>query len=483
MGELAGLYERISEDREGRELGVARQHEDLVNAVTNAGDMIVDTYRDNDISASTRSRKRRPAFERLISDAKSGRIKRIWAYTSNRLTRRPRESEDLIELAEKHGVEIRYLRSPSFDLNTSHGRQIARIMAANDAAESETISERVERRQLQIAQAGGFLGGRRPFGFEPDGVRHREVEARHIKDFAARLLAGDSLAAMARELNAAGITTSAGNPWRGETVGLMLRRERNAGLLRYQGQVLREAAWEPVIDVDTWRAVVAVLANPDRSQYRGSYVRKHLGANLYLCGVCDDGTTVRSGALKSSTAGGNPRSYRCRKYSHLSRSAAPVDDMVERHAVARLMEPDAVELLAPPSKGGEMRRLHEEANTLRSRLDELDDELDDGVIDKARWRRRTERLSGRLAEIDKALSATTFSAVLDGLAGNADLPKLWYGTLPDRSDGLPLHRRRAVIDALMTVTLEPGGHRRPPGWRAGHSYFDPQSVRIEWRTN
>ena len=76
-------------------------------------------YTDNDIGASTRSRKPRPDYQRMLADARAGRFEVILAYASSRLTRRPREHEDLIELAERHGVAYRYVRSPSVDLNTA----------------------------------------------------------------------------------------------------------------------------------------------------------------------------------------------------------------------------------------------------------------------------------------------------------------------------------------------------------------------------
>ena len=58
-----------------------------------------------------------------------------------------------------------------------------------------------------------------------------------------------------------------------------------------------------------------------------------------------------------------------------------------------------------------------------------------------------------------------------------DLARLWFGTDSDRSDGLPLGKRRAVLDALLTVTVLPA--RR--GQRAGGLYFDPDFIRVVWK--
>jgi site-specific DNA recombinase len=55
--------------------------------------------------------------------------------------------------------------------------------------------------------------------------------------------------------------------------------------------------------------------------------------------------------------------------------------------------------------------------------------------------------------------------LLDGLVGAADVRAAW--------DGLSLSRRRAVVNALLTLTL----HRTRPGART----FDPEAVTIRWR--
>ena len=109
----AAIYVRISEDREGRELGVERQEQDCRDLADRNGWPAVDIYPDDDISASTRSRKRRPQYELLLADARAGRFDVVVAYTSGRLTRRPRELEDLIDLAERHGTRLVYVRSPA----------------------------------------------------------------------------------------------------------------------------------------------------------------------------------------------------------------------------------------------------------------------------------------------------------------------------------------------------------------------------------
>lgn len=480
MDEYAGVYVRISDDREGRELGVRRQEEDSARLARTHGLPVRKVYRDNDIGASTRTRKERPAYKELIADARSGRIKVIIAYTSSRLTRRPLEHEEQISLAEENGVRFLYVASPAFDLNTSAGRLVARILAAADAGESETISERVRRADLAKAQQGIWRGGRRPFGYESDGTTVIPHEAALIRHCCAQILAGQgqSLHSLTAEANAAKIGTSTGGIWRPPALRAVLLRPRNAGLMTYRGEIAGKANWEPIIPEETFYAVRAVLEDPSR--YAGATsVKRHLGSGLYRCGICDDGTTVRSSSTRGPgpKGGYNPvRAYRCRAAGHLIRQADPVDNMVQRFILARLVEPDAIDLLRS-GDGVDLAALHEQANATRARMRELDDELDDGEITKADHRRRKERLTERLAGLESTLAAQSTGSALDGLAGNPDAARLWYGVREDGSDGLPLARKSAVIDALVTVTLL----RATRGRMINGSYFDPAFVDIAWK--
>ena len=55
---------------------------------------------------------------------------------------------------------------------------------------------------------------------------------------------------------------------------------------------------------------------------------------------------------------------------------------------------------------------------------------------------------------------------LAGIVDARDPAKVWLG--------LPIDRRRAVVRALMTVTVLPSGKRG--------NQFDPDLVRIDWTT-
>jgi len=178
------------------------------------------------------------------------------------------------------------------------------------------------------------------------------------------------------------------------------------------------------------------------------------------------GETVKSGTVTSNKATGTTRTvYRCRSGKHLARAAEPVDELVTRVVLGRLARPDAAGLLddtGTPDAAG----MHLDRAALMVRLDDAAGMFAAGDITAAQLRAATKALRAQVAEIETAMAATSRGNVLAELVAAKDVEALW--------DRLPLARRRAVVDTLVKVTLLSSGRRG--------NRFDPELVRIEWRT-
>lgn len=440
--DLAATYERISDDREGRELGVERQRKDNRAVAKREGLTLVGgTYADNDLSASTKSKKERPAYQRLLADAQAGRFKVIVAYSASRLTRRPREHEDLIELAQRHGVRFLFVRSPSFDLNTADGRQVARMLAAADAAEAERTQERVARAAGDRAERGEFHGGPRGYGLEPDGKTIREDEAARIKAWAAHVLAGGSLRTLATELNAAGITTVRGAAWRGEVIRKILLAPRIAGVRIHKG-VEYPSCSPQIVSPATWRALRVLLGSPDRRAHDAGTARKWLGTGLFICQRCTPAT------VKSDYTRG-VRKYRCPR-CYRTWNAEPIDNWIAgEDGVMELVlgqEDQRARLLPARPAGIDPVALETEAAAIRVNMAEAAAAF---VLAKGATRAALQQgmAAGeqRLAEIEEAIvAAGRVDPLAEALSG--DPVATWRATKD-------LRRRQVMIGRLMTVTL------------------------------
>src|SRR5690606_26759819 len=122
------------------------------------------------------------------------------------------------------------------------------------------------RKQEQNAAAGlPHRGSTRPFGYEPDHVTIRPEEAAVYRQLVARFLAGESSRSLAAWLNDAEVATVTGAGWMSTTVTGMLRNPRYAGLLARRGEVIGPGVWDPIIDEETHRRVLARFAERKNS--------------------------------------------------------------------------------------------------------------------------------------------------------------------------------------------------------------------------
>lgn len=66
------------------------------------GATVVDESVENDAAVSSRSRTARPLYATILERARSGQYDVIVAYSNCRLTRRPGEWDEFIDLYEQH---------------------------------------------------------------------------------------------------------------------------------------------------------------------------------------------------------------------------------------------------------------------------------------------------------------------------------------------------------------------------------------------
>ncbi len=461
------MYARISRDRVGAGLGVDRQREDCRELAERLGWSIVVEHTDNDLSAY--SGKSRPGYRALLADLREGRVDAVIAWHTDRLHRSPVELEDYIAVSERQGAPTHTVKAGPLDLSSPSGRMVARQLGAVARYEVEHQVERQRRAKAQAAADGRFRGGRRPFGYDADGVTVRESEAATVRDLAAGVLAGRSMRALASELNGCGITGTRGAAWTGASIRDVLLRARNAALIEHEGQIVGPARWAAILDEDTWRAVRTMLTDPGRAPVR-LHARRWLGSGLYVCGRC--GQPARIGVNSVTRGASSTAFYRCSGPAvHVTRAAARVDEYVSGVVIGVLERPDAAVVFGG-RRGEDSAALHSEATAVRVRLDDLAALYAAGAVDARQLAAGSERLRTSLADLEWRIGAATAGTALDGLVGVANVAEMWAE--------LPLDRRRAVVATLMTVTLLPAPRRgRPPGWRPGEPYFDPATVRID----
>lgn len=458
----AAIYARISSDREGAGLGVQAQEQDCREQADNLGWTVVAVYTDNDTSAY--SGKPRPGYRSMLAAIEQGQVNAVLAWHTDRLHRSVIELEEYASVCDANNVATHTVKAGHIDLSTPSGRLVARQLGAVARYEVEHMVERQKRAKIRSAQSGTWLGGRRPFGYEPDGVTVNELEARAIRSAAAAVLAGASLRGIAKEWNAQGIATATGRQWDMTGVRRVLLRPRNAGLMEHKGQIVGLAQWPRILPEEQWYALRSFLTDPVRTITTGN-ARRWLGSGLYHCGAC--GQTVIG-----STAKGK-RAYRCRR-GCVSRTLTGVDEYVSKVVMARLRREDLKHLLSTAMPSTDQHDLEELTVTLRRRLDELARLFSQGQIDAQQLSEGTRSINTTLSQVRDQISEAYANTALEGVADAPDPGEAW--------SRMPIDRKQAVVDLLCEVTILKGAEGRPHGWRPGQTYFRPDLVRITPRS-
>lgn len=453
----AAIYARQSLDRTGEGMAVTRQLAECRDLATRNEWQVVEEYVDNDVSAT--SRKARPEWTRLLADLEAGRYDVLVCWHTDRLYRRLRDLVDLVEIAESKALRIASVRAADLDLSTPAGRMLAGMLGHTQRYEVEQKSARQVAANVQARNAGRMPWTRRPYGYDLEDGKITVVpaEADELRAAAKLALDGASLTGIARDLNDRGVTTSLGGPWSVNALKRLLVNPRHAGLVTYRGDLGGEGTWEPIFDRETHERLVATLTNPNRRTASDTRT-KHLLSGLLICGRCGS-------PLYASPYQGKAERYlvyRCRT-PHLTRRANYVDEVVVETVLARLSRPDVVNALAP-DVDADTAQLAAEVARVRDRLDGLGDLYAEGALTAAGLRDASAKLKARMADLQQRMTATGSHEQVVALATSDNLRKRW--------ESLPLRHKRAVIEALMVVTVLPviRGAR-----------FTPDQVAIEWK--
>jgi DNA invertase Pin-like site-specific DNA recombinase len=444
----AAVYLRISSDPTGQAAGVTRQREDCLQLVEQQGWTLHEVYTDNDTSAY----KARPAYTRMLDDIRAGHIDAVVAWHPDRLYRRLKDLEGLIEAIESRNVILRTCRAGELDLSTPTGRMLARILGSVAMAEGEVKADRWKRSWRQGREAGKLTRtGSRMFGYDQDGnvIDHEAAIARVM---AAKIREGGSILGVCRWLDEQGVRATRGSAWTPQSVKRYLTNPRLAGYSTLNGEIVADGSWEPILDRETWETVRAMLT----ARTRAHVPRKALLLDLIYCGKCGHRLITSSGRKGA-------RNYRCPKRpgmdgcGSVSGIAAHIEDYVEGYAERRLSDPKVRQRIAELSAHPAEHLV--EINALDQRVRELETQLEEPGVPVDALLRGIQRAKDRRAELAEKLAAR----------GSAPLPPV---DAPWPED---LMRRRALVDLVVErIDLQPADMTKPRG-------FDKDRVQISPR--
>lgn len=477
----AAIYCRISADRVGAGLGVARQREDCERLAAERGWSVVGVYEDNDISAY--AGRPRPGYQALRDAITAGSLDVVIAWHTDRLHRSPVELEDWIAVCDPRGVGVVTVRAGELDLSSAAGRMTARIVGAVARHESEQKSERIARKHRELALAGKPSGGMRAFGHNADGTVNEE-EAAVIRGMVRRVLAGESIKSVVRWLIASDVPTVRGGTWRTATVRQMLPAARLSGQREWtprtpprgsadrkprrgygMGEIVADAVWAPIISKADTARLRALLGAPDRvTRPRGRPVQYLLSGGILRCGRCGRSMNSRSDPLSG-------RRYACIKQPGDTKcgSMSVIADPVDRLVTAMLLDALAgVDLTTPKASRTDSARTQAVIDNAEARLKSLAEDYGEELITRAEYLAARQTTETRLRRAQSQQTASIKNPALDDIpSDSAKLTAAW--------NTWPLDRQRAVLTAVIDhVAVVPAAYR-------GRPTFDPDRVKVVWR--
>jgi DNA invertase Pin-like site-specific DNA recombinase len=458
----AGIYARISSDREGDNLAVSRQLADCDKLAAAKGWKVAERYVDADISAY--SRKRRPEYERMLEEIEAGLVEAIVVYHADRLHRHPRELEDFIDLCQRFGTKLATVTG-DIDLSTHDGQLIARIHGAVAKKESDDKSRRIRRKHAELAAAGRLSGGgTRPFGFEADRRTIRPTEAATIRECAKRALAGDSLRSICSDLNARGIATATGKQWSPQTLRRMLLSGRISGQREHHHEIIGKAEWEAIISPTETQRLRAKLKDPERRTNRSA--RNYLLTRLLRCHHCGTPLVARrrdDGTRRYVCASG-PGFGGCGKTTVV---ADELETFVVNAVLFRLDSDDLPRSLNGSVSDSDGSEWQAEIEQTQAKLDELAELWAEGTIGRSEWLKARAPIEKRQTLAKKRLAALNRTTALTPHIGDAaGLRAQW----PEMN----LTRQQQIVAALVDhVVVGPA--------RRGYNRFDPSRLTPVWR--
>jgi len=468
-----GIYVRISDDREGAGLGVARQEGDCRPLVAHLNGIVVEVYIDNDITAADR-RKVRKDYQRMLGDLRSGYINAVAVWHNDRLIRQPVELEELIVIAEELGAEFHAVKAGLIDLSTPAGRLNARIQAAIAKHEVEHKQERILRKVEELAARGKIAnGGPRPFGYERiylgEGPRRKilrdelhPLEAPIVLDCAERALEGETLYSLVKDLNKRGILSSTGKPWSQQAMRNMLISGRIAGLRERARQVVGKAEWPAIITVEQHLELRALLTKPERNRYDNRGARVYWLSGYVRC-TCNPPEPRRMGTQKASN---NKRKvFTCRAKAEGGCGSRTINmrDLEELITELIMKKLEAVEV---EENAEEDPRPDVELKIARweRRIAELKEAFADGDQSAREYREVTEDLKSKIAQARGELAAYNVRKRLDASAEK--IRAEW--------EGYPIERKKSVVGRFIKMILI------HPATQP-YSIFNPARVEVVWR--
>jgi len=340
------------------------------------------------------------------------------AWKLDRLGRNAIQLSELFGWCQTNGKTL-VSCSESIDLGTWAGRMLAGVIAGLAEGELEAIRERTRASRAKLREAARWPGGKPPYGYKAvplDGGGWTLVEDREAASVVRRivrdLLDGATLTGEARTLTSEGVTTPAdhyrasrglqplGREWRTTPLRNLLRSPALLGQAHHDGRIVRDAdglpvqLGEPLVSVDEWQQVQAILDGNREARRDARRSEVSLLTGLAFCAACGEILHHDLNTVKRPGRTYQYRYYRCKLRDAPQLPAEELEGLAEYEFLRYLGDREVRERVWVP--GDDHQAAIDEA--VRA-VDELSQ-----AAGRAASATMQERLQRQLASLDRQLT-------------------------------------------------------------------------------
>ncbi|MEX5650369.1 cassette chromosome recombinase CcrB [Staphylococcus cohnii species complex 1638] len=352
-----GGYIRVSTEKQVMGYSIEGQITQIEQYCQFNGYELVDIYADRGISGKSMNR---PELQRMLNDAKNGKLDCVMVYKTNRLARNTSDLLTIVEELHRQNVEF-FSLSERMEVKNSTGKLMLQILASFSEFERNTILENIYTGQHQRALEG-YYQGNLPLGYNniPDNKKELMInqhEANIVKYIFESYAKGHGYRKIANALNHKGYVTKKGNAFSISAVTYILSNPFYIGKIQFakykdwndkrrkglnDKPVIAEGKHTPIISQSLWDKVQARKKQvSEKPQVHGKGTNILTG--LILCPQCSASmsasTTVNT--LKDGTKK-RIRYYSCSNFRNKGSKVCSANsvraDVIEKYVMDQILE-------------------------------------------------------------------------------------------------------------------------------------------------
>lgn len=331
------------------------------------------------------------------------------------------------------------------------------------------MSRRLRRKMQELAETGKYVGPR-PYGWDFDSEGNlviNEQEARIVREGYRRILGGESVHAVVKDLTGRGIKTGRGAEWKTVSFRKVLLRWINCSVRMHNGKEVGPGSWPALVPREEHERITALLTDPSRAS-RGEGVgskAKHLLSGLLTCARCGARLYRVNGLEKVQRAKRKdgsvretlsviPSLYRCHAQNGcgaVSMSAEKLEGYVSEVAL-QIMERDGVEILGGDSEALEAAR--KDIAAVKAKLSLVADQFADDLVTADQFQRLTAKLRVQLEDAERAERAAMPNESASDFTGSQAREAWRRGSVDQRREMI-----RVLVDAGLSIKVDNPGRK------------------------